>query len=993
MAGTTLAAASDLAEAIAKSGLLSPEELAKVRAAAGEQGDGKALARDLVKGGTLTRWQAAQLLHGFATLTIGKYRLLDQLGSGETGRVYLAEHAQMNRRHAIKVLSRRQTARPDVLKRFLAEAQRASSLEHRNLSHVYDVNQDGEKYYVVMEYVEGQNLQKLVESGGPLPLGRAIEIVGQAIDGLVHAHDKQVVHGDLKPTNLIVEATGTLKITDIGQGRLVESPATGNGEDTTEAAAFASALYRAPELLGGKHAADPQCDVYSLGNVLCFILTGKAAKDDAHALSLLSGTKGVPAKLAELCAKMLAADPGTRPTLDVVLSELPAAVHEGAAAPAAAKSAVPPMPKAKKSPVARAIAVGDDDVAEVIAAGAESEAASESQLPGLAGLSISSQPRSRAGRSGAVPAARRSASDSSESIATGSGIGRARKSASAKKNSLAPVLIVAALGGGVLVLGGIAAAVVFGTNWTRDQANKTVAAVASPADKAKKAADEAAAMERDIAAAMAAIGETNPAPSAEANPQPSPGPAASTAAAPPAANSGENETGKSGEPPTALPAAVTTTKAEPANGQAAAPAPATTEAPKEPAQPAPVAPAPVAPAPAAPAPPSPAPAKPAQPALREPPTAAPRKEDAPKAPAGTPAAASTGASFPGLPTATSLPKLDAMMTDPPPEALASLVIGPCPPDATAQLKGGDHAMRGGRTKFALAEGKGDESLGKWDVVMSGGTEPLTIAQFSIQNKQLAFQWTADGAKHEYSPFLSNCKLILSAGTDQHELALREPLAGESLLVDLEKPGAAVKWNLDQLPDPKLIVVEVSRLGEAFPAHKFDPGPTMEGLSADTLVWTGADPENALLGIKFESSQTPKYVQVKASGQFRAASGGKSELLTRRKLQDAVGGIDSQRAQSIALEKQLTNAKVEGAKKTQRDAALKGVKERQETINAQGELLNQLQQLIAELKEKSEVHFRVYYVADDTQVDLVVTDKNPPKEKKAEPKDDGKKKAK
>src|SRR5687768_4092765 len=120
MAGSTMTAASDLAEAIARSGLLAPEELAKVRAAArghasGEQANGgltdggltdggltdgglmdsKALARELVKRGTLTRWQAAQLLHGYSTLTIGKYRLLDQLGSGETGRVYLAEHAQM----------------------------------------------------------------------------------------------------------------------------------------------------------------------------------------------------------------------------------------------------------------------------------------------------------------------------------------------------------------------------------------------------------------------------------------------------------------------------------------------------------------------------------------------------------------------------------------------------------------------------------------------------------------------------------------------------------------------------------------------------------------------------------------------------------------------------------------------------------------------------------------------------------------------------------
>ena len=991
MAGSTMTAASELAEAIAKSGLLSPDDLAKVRSAAGEQLNGKALARSLVKAGTLTLWQANQLLHGYTTLSIGKYRLLDQLGSGETGRVYLAQHAQMNRRHAIKILARRQTARADVLKRFLAEAQRASALEHRNLSHVYDVNQDGDKYYVVMEYVEGQNLQKLVESSGPLPLARAVEIIGQAIDGLVHAHDKQVVHGDLKPTNLIVDGSGTLKITDIGQGRLVEAPASGNGEDTTEAAAFASALYRAPELLAGQHVADPQCDVYSLGNVLCFLLTGKAAKDDAHVQTLLADAKGVPARLAELVAKMLAADPGARPTLDVVLSELPAAVRDPGSTVAAPKASVPPMPKAKRPAIARAVAASDDEGAMVVAEDSESEKASESPLPGLAGLSINAQPRSRAGKSGAVPVAKRSASDSSESIAASSGIGRARKSGGSKKKSLTPILVVAALGGGVLVLGGVAFAVVFGGSWNKPASSKSVAAVASQADKAKKAADDAAAMERDIAAAMAAVDETNPAPPGEANPASASSTGATAAAPTPAngaasapADSSAAEAGKTSEP---APAATSPNGAETkAQGEdPVKPADTKTEPPAGPATPEPAKPVPAT------QPATPEPAKPAQPALREPPTAAPRKEDAPKPGGNKPAAAASGASFQGLPTATTLPKLDAMMTDPPAEALASLVIGPCPADATAQLKGGDHAMRGGRTKFSLVEGKSDQSLGKWDVVMSGGPEPLTIAQFSVQNNQLAFQWTAEGAKHEYSPFLSNCKLILSAGTDQHELALREPLAGESLLVDLEKPGATVKWNLDQLPDPKLIVVEVSRLGEAFPAHKFDPGPTMEGLSADTLVWTGADPENALLGIKFESSQTPKYVQVKATGQLR--TGGKSEPLIKRKLQDFVKGIDSRRFVLVKKQEALEKGKAPKGQEARWKAELEGTKKELETLATTEEQTKQFQQLVEELKDKSEVHFRVYYVADDTQVDLVVTDENPPKEKKAKPKDDGKKKAK
>jgi serine/threonine-protein kinase len=875
-----------------------------------------------------------------------------------------------------------------VLKRFLAEAERASSLEHHNLSHVYDVDQDGEKYYLVMEYVEGQNVQQLVESSGPQPLGKVIEIALQAIDGLLHAHDKQVVHGDLKPTNLIVDAAGTLKVTDIGQARLVESPTSGSGEEATEAAAAnlgGAALFRAPELLDGKHAADPQCDVYSLGNVLCFLLSGKAAKDGAEAPQLLGAATGVPSKLAELIAQMLAADPAARPALDVVQTEV-AAVRgavssenrrtESVGIEKSAKSAALATSKAKKPPVARAVASSEEEAADVVATGLEPPAASDNPLPGLAGLSINPQPRSRPGKLPAKLVSGKASAPQGEPAAPADGIEAFPGDAKSRK-SLIPVIVVAALGGGVLMLGAIALVAVIGLNWNRETPKAEVAAVVSEADKAKKQADEAAAMERDIAAAMAAIGETNPNAPAEANPELAAG-GGSARSEPPPANEPATATpvATPAAPPPATDPAKPTDAAAPALSQTAeatAPAP-----PSEPAKPA---------GPAAKA----EPAKP-EPTKTEPaPAPDPPKAEAPKPADKKPAAASAPAAFPGLPRATTLPKLTPMMTDPPAEALATLLIGPCPPDATAQLKGGEHAMRVGGTRFVLAEGKDDESLGKWNVIMTGAQAPLTIAQFSIQNKQLAFQWTPDGARHEYAPFLGNCKLVLSAGPDQHELALREPLKGESLLVDLEKPGATVKWNLDFLPHPKKLVVEISRLGEAFPAHKFDPSTTMEGLSADTLVWTGADPENALLGIKFESWQSPKFVQVKATAQLR--SGGKAEPLIKRKLQDFIKGVDSRRFALLKKQEAMEKGKAPKGQESVWKAQLEATKKELDALAATEEQTNKLQQLVEELKGKSEVHFRVYFVADDTQVDLVVTDANPAPEKKDEPKDDGKKKTK
>ncbi|MCI0357427.1 MAG: hypothetical protein L0211_02955, partial [Planctomycetaceae bacterium] len=383
---------------------------------------------------------------------------------------------------------------------------------------------------------------------------------------------------------------------------------------------------------------------------------------------------------------------------------------------------------------------------------------------------------------------------------------------------------------------------------------------------------------------------------------------------------------------------------------------------------------------------TPQPPKPANP---EPPKPDPKKPDLREPPKPEPAKPAAASAFKGLPVSIDLPKLTPGMTDPPAEALASLVIGPCAPDATAQLKGGDSAIRGGKTTFELREGKDGQSLGKWDVVMIIDEAPLTIAQLSVENKQLAFQWTADGAKHASSPYLGNCKLVLSAGTDQHEISLRKPIEGQSLLVDFDKPGATVKWTVEHLPDPKKIVVEISRLGEAFPAHKFDPSPTMEGSDPETLVWLGADPENALVGMKFESSQTIKLVQVKGTAQLR--SGGKAEPLIKRKLLEFVKGIDSRRFLLIKKQEVLEKAKPQtDAQKKAHKAELDATKAELEALAATEEQTKQVQQSIEELKDKSEIHFRVYYLAgDDSQVDLVVTDTAPPKEKPAPKPDAGK----
>src|SRR5258706_1128350 len=269
-----LASAKAFLDALEKSGLQTPESVAALRKTRSEDADPKLIARDLAREGVLTRWQAGQLLHGFHQLIVGKYKLMDQIGSGEMGRVYLAEHVQLGRKASVKILSRKYTANPETLNKVLEDGRKASSLDHRNLTHVFDVNSEDDRYYLVTEYVEGKDLRQLVEASGATTPAQAVEIVRQAAEGLEHAHGQEVVHGDLKPSNVIVDASGIVKILDLGLARLAQTtPAT--GDESTEMATLAAQSFHAPEQTS-QHTVSPQSDVFSLGGILYYLLSGKA---------------------------------------------------------------------------------------------------------------------------------------------------------------------------------------------------------------------------------------------------------------------------------------------------------------------------------------------------------------------------------------------------------------------------------------------------------------------------------------------------------------------------------------------------------------------------------------------------------------------------------------------------------------------------------------------------------------------------------------------
>lgn len=229
----------------------------------------KKLASQLVKMKVVTAYQADQLMSGRKKLQLGAYVITDWIGQGGMGQVFKAMHEMLGRESAIKVLPLHKNT-PDSIANFRREIRAQAKLDHPNLVRAFDAGEDGNVHYLVVEYIPGTDLRRLVRTKGKLTVQQAANIVKQAAEGLAHAHNRELIHRDVKPGNILVTPGGIAKVSDLGLAFYVN--------DTTDpriGKIVGTADYLSPEQIKTPTEVTMVSDIYSLGCTLYYSITGK----------------------------------------------------------------------------------------------------------------------------------------------------------------------------------------------------------------------------------------------------------------------------------------------------------------------------------------------------------------------------------------------------------------------------------------------------------------------------------------------------------------------------------------------------------------------------------------------------------------------------------------------------------------------------------------------------------------------------------------------
>ncbi len=922
-----VATANEFFKTLEKSRLVPAERLAQLRETAGDSDDGKTTAVRLVKEGVLSRWQAGALLAGNANLTIGKYHLLSQLGTGKSGRVFLGCHADMGRQVALKILPRRADASATNLQQFMEQARAVSALDHPNLIHTYDVDSEADQFYLVMEYFPGDDLQTLVEKEGPLGCARAADIIRQAAEGLAHAAGKGMTHGDVRPNSIAVDSAGRVKVLHLGLLELA-----GPSLRTLEESDPSSADYAAPEYRGGN--ATPLSDVYSLGCVLYFLLSGQPPFGDGAFAErrrqhqslppavLTAKRAEVPADLARICQKMMAKTPANRvPSAQEVATLLSAWLQKNPL-PGQNRSDSPSDKKLRPAePLANSAAAASP--------------ASEQALPSFNfGEKKKSKPS-------ATPSQREETRSTTATPA-------ATDTQPAEKKPLSKGLLIGlGAGGGLALLAVVGVAAIFLLGGNDDQGEEVAQApAAQQAAPEPEIVDgnvlEEETLEGDLFSSSDPDEETNTSNDAEAS-EPSSAAAASdgdkaTDAAEPvdAPNSQMNAADPSSAGETLAATDTSSTEPQP-------PAPS-----EEPSSPPPDQPTATTPPPTADTPP-------AAPAPAQPPAEKPKpKEPEKKKPADP---------FADLKkTALTLPSLGEGAEAAASLQPAALAVVHDDPEAGCflRLAGGDVAHKG-KEIFTLEPDDQGYRNRAWTIFVglgdSGEINRAPIAKLALDEKDnLNFQWTPQASEQNAANYLRNCLLDITIGDKSKEIPLREPTVVEPLVVSLDKGGTREQFDLEWAPDPEQLQLEITSLEGPFPKHNFDPSAAIKAAGGRTAIMFG-DPPNQLMMLEVRATMTRKLGVTLAP--FLKV-GNQPVKLT-------LPGIQQAFAQASAQYQQLNNMVTQKIGPAQRREQMEQLLPQQAAI-MQG--YGELAEKASALNNTGKVHFRVFFLAGQRQVDVL-----------------------
>jgi serine/threonine protein kinase len=229
----------------------------------------KQLAAQCVKLKFITAYQADQLITGRTKLSLGPYIITNWIGQGGMGQVFKAVHSMLGRESAIKVLPLHKST-PEAIENFRREIRAQAKLDHPNLVRAFDAGKDGNVHYLVVEYIPGTDLRRLVRTKGKLSVQQAANIIKQAAEGLDHAHKRNLIHRDIKPGNILVTPDGIAKVSDLGLAFHLNDP-----NDPRIGKIVGTADYLSPEQIKAPTDVTEVSDIYSLGCTLYYAVTGK----------------------------------------------------------------------------------------------------------------------------------------------------------------------------------------------------------------------------------------------------------------------------------------------------------------------------------------------------------------------------------------------------------------------------------------------------------------------------------------------------------------------------------------------------------------------------------------------------------------------------------------------------------------------------------------------------------------------------------------------